>query len=222
MENMSYLNFSKKWAGYLGRKTDLSREKEIVLTYIIELMAITLINIICTLVLGLLLGVLPGTASCLFMIALFRHTAGGAHSNSPWRCAVITILIFPLIALLAGILSLLANLYTDILSIILILVGLVTIIRLAPVDTSAAPIISSSRRKDLKFSSVIVILIVAVVVFVLRQSTWIYAREIQLSLIIGVLWLCLILSKPGHRLIFWIDKLFSFKKEVGENEKIIT
>ena len=217
---MSYLNFSKTWAGYLGRKTDLPLEKEIILTYIIELLVINLINIILTLFLGFLLGVLPATVSCLFMIALFRHTAGGVHSNNPWRCGVITVLVFPLIALLANIFSSLEQLYTDILSILVIIIGTVTIIRLAPVDSPSAPIISPNRRKKLKTLSLILILLVAVVVFVLRQSTWVYAPEIQLSLILGIMWVCLILSKVGHKIILWVDKTLTIRKGGRENEKI--
>ncbi|ACV64151.1 Accessory gene regulator B [Desulfofarcimen acetoxidans DSM 771] len=219
---MSYLKLSKTWAGYLGRKTELSREKEIILTYIIELLVITIVCIVCSLLLGQLLGVLPGTASCLFMIALFRHTAGGAHSNNPWRCAVVTILIFPLIALLADILSSFALIYTDVFSIIAILVGVVTIARLAPVDSPAAPIISPTRRKKLKTSSIAIILMATIAVVVLRQSSWTYAGEIQISLVIGILWVSLILSKLGHNLFFWIDRTFSMEKEVKEDEKIIT
>ena len=222
MEDISYLNFSKTWAGYLVRKTALSIDKEIILTYIIELLVLNLICITITLFLGLLLGVLPETVSCLLMVLLFRHSAGGAHSNSPWCCGIISVLVFPLIALLANIFSSLEQLYADILSSIVVLIGIITIIRLAPVDSPSAPIISPNRRKKLKTLSLILILLVTIVVFVLRQSTWVYAHEIQLSLIFGIMWVCLVLSEPGHKFIFWVDKALTIKKGGGENEKSIS
>ena len=217
---MSYLNFSRNWAAYLRRKTDLTLEKEIILTYIIEVLVITIINIILTLFLGFLLGVLPATASCLFMVVLLRHTAGGAHSNSPWRCGVITVLVFPLIALLANILSSLENIFIDILSILVIITGTVTIFRLAPVDSPSAPIISPNRRKKLKTLSLVLILLVTVAIFILRQSTWVYAPKIQLSLVFGIMWVCLNLSKVGHKVIYWLDKTLTIRKGGKENEKI--
>ena len=61
--------------------------------------------------------------------------------------------------------------------------------------------------------------LLSVVVFVLRQSIWVYAHEIQLSLIFGIMWVCLILSKPGHIFIFWVDRTLTIKKGGKENEK---
>lgn len=204
---MSYLAFSKSLAGFLTEKTGLDHEKEAVLAYAIEMTVLTLGNILCTLLLAALLGVLPGVLSCLIAVFLFRQTAGGAHSNSPWRCAAVTITIYPAIALLAVFLARLGTTFVDALSAAALLTGLLTVALLAPVDSPAAPIISPHRRKKLKVLSMAVFTLTAAAVIYLRQSDWVYASQIRVSLILTVLWVSFMLGKPGHRLMSLIDKI---------------
>lgn len=204
---MSYLPFSRHLAGYLADHAGLPPEKEVVLIYVIEVLAINLFNMLLALLLGLLLGVLPGTVACLTVAFLFRHTAGGAHSSSPWRCGIVTVFVFPLIALFAAFLTSLKQPYADILSVAAALIGLITIILLAPVDCPAAPIISPARRRKLKILSLIIMLALAAALVVLRQSPWVYAREIQFCLVLTTLWISLMLGKAGHRLISFIDSI---------------
>ncbi|MGI6554615.1 MAG: accessory gene regulator ArgB-like protein [Bacillota bacterium] len=92
---MSYMKFSTKCAAYLGRIHGLNEEKQIELTYVIEVLTLNIVNIILTLTLGWILGVFWGTLTCLLTIAAFRHNAGGGHSESPWRCGLVTVIIFP-------------------------------------------------------------------------------------------------------------------------------
>ncbi len=202
---MSYLFLSRRTAGYLAAKTGLDQEKEAVLAYIIEVLVINIGNLLLTLLLGMFLGVLPGTAACIAAAALFRHTAGGAHSKSPWRCAAVTIIVFPAMALLASHLAAPDQIHTDILSVVAILVGLVSVIILAPVDTPSAPIISPTRRRKLKVLSIFAFTLIAIAIILLRQSVWSNAREIQLCLILSLFWTSFNLSKPGHRLMSFVD-----------------
>ncbi len=204
---MSYLTFSKNLAGFLTEKTGLDHEKEAVLAYAIEMLVITLGNIIFTLLLAALLGVLPGVLSCLAAAILFRHTAGGAHSNSPWRCAAVTITIYPALALLAMYITRFGITFVDALSAVVLLAGLITIALLAPVDSPAAPIISPHRRRKLKALSLAVFTIIAAAVILLRWSGWVYAAQVRICLILTVLWVSFMLSKPGHRLMGLIDKV---------------
>lgn len=62
---MSYLPISKRCAAFLATRTGLAQEKEIILTYVIEVLVINLLNICLALLLGFFLGVLPGTVACL-------------------------------------------------------------------------------------------------------------------------------------------------------------
>lgn len=215
---MSYLAFSRRWAGYLSAIAGLPAEKENILAYVIEVLAINIANALFTLLLGLLLGVLPGTIACLVVVALFRQTAGGAHSNSPWRCAVVTILVFPLLALFAAFLSSLKQPYTDILTAAAIVTGFVSVILKAPVDSPSAPIISDARRRKLKSLSIIIMLVIAAAVLFLRTSDLPYASGLRFCLILSVLWISFILSNSGHRLMVFIDNINLFKKKGGDNK----
>lgn len=202
---MSYLFFSKSTAGYLAAKAGLDQEKEVVLAYVIEVLVLNLGNLLLTLLMAMFLGVLPSTAACIAAAALFRRTAGGAHSKSPWRCEAVTIVLFPAMALLAYRLSRLEQINTDILSVIAVLIGVVSVIIMAPVDTPSAPIISPARRKKLKVLSVFVFALIASVIILLRQSVWAYAPEIQLCLVLSLLWTSFNLSKPGHLFMSFVD-----------------
>ncbi len=204
---MSYLTFSKSAARFLTEKTGLSPEKEIILTYSIEMLALNLGNILFTLLLAALLGVLPGVLACLAAAFLFRHTAGGAHSNSPWRCAAVTIAVYPALALLAVFLAQYGQTFIDVLSTVGILTGLITIAVLAPVDSPAAPIISPRRRKKLKILSFAALAAVAAAIIFFRQSNFVYALQIQVCLVISVLWVSFMLGKPGHRLMCLVDRI---------------
>jgi accessory gene regulator B len=204
---MSYYAISKNLAGFLTEKAGLAHEKEVVLTYAIEVLVIYLGNTLFTLLLAALLGVLPGVLSCLISVIMFRHTAGGAHSNSPWRCAAITITIYPAMALLAVFLSQLSATLIDALSAVALLAGLITIAVLAPVDSLAAPIISPYRRKKLKFLSLVVFAVITAAIIFYRQSDFVYASQVRVCLTLTVLWVSFMLSKPGHSVMCLVDKI---------------
>lgn len=204
---MSYLPFSTRLASYLTARSGVSPEKEVILTYIIEVLIINLLNVIFTLMLGWVLGVFHVTLACLLAVILFRHTAGGAHSQSPIRCAFITILVFPIMGLSATFISTINATFINGLSVIGIITILLSVIILAPVDSSAAPIISDSRRAKLKALSLLIVCLVSLVLVNLSISSWEGAREIQSGLALSMLWTSFILSKLGHRFISLIDRL---------------
>lgn len=204
---MSYLPFSRRWAGRLAAGAGLPPEKEAVLAYAIEVLALNLLNVLFALALGLALGVLPGTAACLAAAALFRHTAGGAHSSSPWRCGALTVAAFPAIALLAKHLSALGRPFIDVFSALAVLAGAAAVVLLAPVDSPAAPVVSPARRKRLKLLALAALAAVAAALFALGRCRWAGAGEVRLCLGLTVLWAGFMLTKHGHRLVALIDGL---------------
>ncbi|KAF1085621.1 putative accessory gene regulator protein [Sporotomaculum syntrophicum] len=213
---MSYLPISKRIAGYLSFQTGLSAEKEEIITYVIEVTLINLFNIINILFLGLLFDVLPAVITCLITVALLRHTAGGAHSNSPWRCALITAIVFLSISIAASYLAHIKQIYIDIMAIVAIAIGTFLTVRLAPVDSPSAPITSANRRKRLKCLSIIVIGFISVVIVLLRQSLWLHTQEVQVAIILSVLWTSFNLTHFGHLVMSHIDRLRNPKtKEVN-------
>ncbi|OPY55850.1 MAG: Accessory gene regulator protein B [Pelotomaculum sp. PtaU1.Bin035] len=194
----------KKLSRYLIVNSGLPLEQEPVFVYAFEVLASNITNIVLSILLGWLFGVLPGTVSCLITIFLFRHTAGGAHCSSPWRCTVITVSVFPLLALLASYFSVKQQ-YADILTALSLIIGLIAIMRLAPVENKAAPILSELRRKRLKVASLLVLFLIAAIVSIARWSLYVNAKEIQLCVAFSILWVCLMLTSFGHRLLFFVD-----------------
>ncbi len=204
---MSYLFFSRRTAAFLAEKSGLDRERETILAYIIEALVLNMGNLLLALLLGWFLGVLPGVTACIVAAALFRHTAGGAHSSSPWRCGAVTIIVFPAMALLATYLTRLAPIYTDTFSLAAVFTSLVAVATLAPVDTAAAPIISPTRRKRLKGLSLLVFTLITTAIVFIRWAPWLQAAEIQFCLVLSLLWTSFNLSRPGHLFIAFVDHI---------------
>lgn len=211
---MSYLPVSRRWAGHLAGQAGLSKEKENILAYVIEVLLINTINLVLALLLGFLVGAWRSTVICLVTVFFFRHTAGGAHSNSPWRCGLITVTVFPLMALLAQKI-LLDQAVIDLLAAVVFSAGLAILLALAPVDSPAAPIVSPARRKKLKFLSVVVLLTSLMIIVILRQTSWAYAKEAQLCILFSISWVCFMLSKQGHQSISMVDKITIVIKKRG-------
>lgn len=204
---MSHLGFSKKWASSLASAHQLGEEKQAELAYAIEVLAITFLDIVLCLLVGWILGVFWNTVACLITIAAFRHNAGGGHSESPWRCALVTMTVFPLLALAARYVSMWELLYLNLISLISIIVGFALLLRYAPVDSPKSPIISPIRRQRLRNLALIIMGVISVVIVGLGFAGWDWAPEIRMCLALSVLWVSFNLTPWGHRLWCFVDGL---------------
>lgn len=202
---MSYLGFSTKWARGLAKIHDLDEEKEAVLAYEIEVLVLNFLDAVLTLTLGWLIGVFLNTVICLLTTAAFRHNAGGGHSESPWRCALVTMVVFPLLALTAHYSTIWLP-YKNFLSLVSIIIGFIFIIIYAPVDNPKAPI-SSGRRKKFKMFALIIIAIITAIIISLNYIGWEKAAEIKMCLVLTLLWVSFNLTPMGHRLWCFIDRI---------------
>ncbi|MEN6327983.1 MAG: accessory gene regulator B family protein [Syntrophomonas sp.] len=204
---MSYMKFSTKWAANLGKIHHLGEEKQAVLAYAIEILTLNIVNTIFILTMGWIIGAFWGTLTCLLTIAAFRHNAGGGHSESPWRCSLVTIIVFPLLALASHYVSTWQPFYTDLLSLVSIVVGFAFIVLYAPVDNPKAPIISPVRRKRLKIIALLIMMIAAIIIVGLKFSGWENASEIRFCLVLSILWFSLNLTPLGNSLWCFIDRI---------------
>lgn len=202
---MSYMKFSTKWAASLCKIHNLNQDKQAELAYAIEVLTITFVNALLTLTLGWSLGVFWGTLTCLLTVTAFRHNAGGGHSESPWRCGLVTIVIFPLLALLSRALVAWEPFHADLISFVAILMGFALIFKYAPVDSPQSPIVSPVRRKRLKRIAILIMLIAAIIIIGLRLNGWGKASEIRLCIVLGILWFNFNLSPLGKHLWCFID-----------------
>lgn len=202
---MGYLVFSSRIASYLVDKTKLPRHMEEVLAYSIEVLSLNILNVGTSIIIGYIFGVLPQTIICLVSVSAIRIFAGGAHSNSPWRCAIITALVFPAMGIIATQLAPVGQAFTDVILGTSFVVSFLTLCFLSPVESPSAPIISLARRANLKRLSIasfaIILLISAYLRFYVTESI-----EIQISIALSVLWASFILTSVGHNLFKLIDQ----------------
>lgn len=206
---MSHLKYSTKWASSLATTHQLGEEKQAELAYAIEVLAITLLDLLLTLAVGWVLGVFWNTVACLVTIAAFRNNAGGGHSESLCRCTLVTMTVFPLLALAASHVSIWPSSHLNLISLISITVGFALLLRYAPVDTPKSPIISPIRRKRLKHLALIIMGVLSMVIIGLNFTNWVMASEIRMCLALSILWVSFNLTPLGIRLWCFIDGLGS-------------
>jgi accessory gene regulator B len=206
---MSYLKFSTKWAASLARIHNLDEVRQTELTYAIEVVTLNSANVILTLLLGWALNVFWETFISVLTIAAFRHSAGGGHSESPWRCAAVTITIFPLLALTASYAITWDAHLTGVLSMGAILAGFACIALYAPVDNHKAPIVSPVRRKKLKMIAFIIMAVISITITFLYFISWRIAHLIGMCLVFSTLWASFNLTPVGHHFWCFIDRIAS-------------
>jgi len=202
---MAYLIFSTKIAHYLIKKTNASADKKEILAYAIEIISFNFINIGMSLFIGYILGVLPGTAVCLLTVFAIRIFAGGAHSNSAWRCAIITALLFPSMGLLANKAWLIMMpLIADVFILISFIISSFLLFFLAPIDSPNAPILSLARRTRLKKLSLVSMGLIASITTIIRLSN-LTSTELLICIAFGVIWSSFILTPTAHKLFKILD-----------------
>jgi accessory gene regulator B len=199
--------FSKKLAHNLAAKHGLGQEKQAEIAYAIEVLTLNVLNAVLTLTIGWILGVFWGTLICLLTIAAFRHNAGGGHSDSPWLCALVTMTVFPLLALIARQISDWSVFYIDALALVSILTGFICIFIYAPVDNPKSPIVSSEWRRRLKLVALMVMSTVAALIIGLRFIGWEMAAEFRMCLALSIIWISFNLTHTAHHLWCSIDRI---------------
>lgn len=204
---MKQRSIYQRWAAFICYQTGLDKEKEEVFAYALEILVVNIGNLCLTLLVGWLLKVLPGTVACIAVATAFRHTSGGAHSGSPWRCAIATMTIFPLLALLAHLFTSLPDIYHYILAILALLIGTILTAVYAPVDSEAAPIISESRRKRLKRNAMLVLAAITVTMILLAIVSGPWADEIMISISLSLVWVSFNLTDFAKRMWRTIDRV---------------
>ncbi len=204
---MKQRSMYKKWAAFICGQTGLDKEREEIFAYALEILVVNIGNLCLTLLVGWLLGVFPGTIACIAVATAFRHTAGGAHSGSPWRCAIATMVIFPLLALLAHAFIPLPDVYRYTLAVLAIIAGTALTAVFAPVDSASAPIISDLRRQRLKRNSILVLIAIAFTMIALTVISGPLAGELMTCITFSLLWVSFNLTEFAKRMWLTIDRV---------------
>lgn len=209
-------------ARYLREKLELTSEQEEVALYSLEIFIYTGSAFLGVGLAGWLLGCLPATLIVALTIFVLRCFSGGAHSESPLGCIILSVLLIPLTA--KGVVLSTPFFSLPFLLILIFfgfLLSLFLVWRLAPVDTPAKPVFSESHRRQLRILSLST---VGLVFFIQGGLSYFYPSPAAvmaiLALAAGMLWQVFSLTGPGRRFFAVLDKLKT-KKEVKENEKVL-
>jgi accessory gene regulator B len=206
-------NVYQRMALFLSQQNQLASGKTAELAYGLEILFINGMNLLLTILIGFFLGVLPGTIACIIVAAAYRHTAGGAHSRSPWICAIATMIIFPTLACLGNFLSNGPPYYSYTIITAAALIGYYAVHFYAPVDSPQAPIISPQRRQKLKkYSSLVVsLLVLSLILMEAMTKYWLAARGVQLAAALTLIWVSFNLSDAAASFWYMLDNQHNSK-----------
>ncbi|MGE5370347.1 MAG: accessory gene regulator ArgB-like protein [Solirubrobacterales bacterium] len=192
---------------YIYVKAETTREKAEIAAFALEVLGIILLNVVLISLAGYAFGVLSGTLIAAAVVAPLRFVAGGYHSDSPWRCAVFTALLFPVLALLARQMTVLGPFFADVFVIAAMTWTFFCLLRCAPVDTPSAPIISTRRRLLLRKLSFFVLAAVSLLLVMMKSFFPGFAVEEMLCAGLAVFWAGFVLLPPGKWLFVVIDAI---------------
>lgn len=151
-------NISNKLTEVITNELDYNEDKKEIIAYAIETALLFVIGSLLIILLGYALNALIPAVMAAIFGGFLRRVSGGAHFNTPLKCLIIGSIIYSAIGVLAKRL-LDYNLTNQYILIFSLLVAFLLVAFLAPVDSEAKPIHSSSLKFKLKLSSMIFIII---------------------------------------------------------------
>lgn len=166
-----YSVLSTKISNYLARELNYDEEQKLILAYSVYNILMTIVGFTTILVLAYLLGALYETFFAVVSGGLLRKFSGGKHCSTPFRCIVagtITYLAIGWLVKYIFILNININ-FIHVLS--LCLICLLIVVKQAPIDSKAKPIISQEFKKKLHLLSVVTVIIFSTVVLFYYRSS---------------------------------------------------
>ena len=172
----------------------------------------TLFTVILIVLFGILAGSLPEILVLSLTAALLRQFSGGVHATSPYRCAVLSVLIFGGLSLLVKYDMVFSSRMPALLfqggALVFILVFLY---RYAPADSPNKRIKNPDTIHRLRKSSFFFVmaaeLLTAVLWEVHLQADSGVALQFLVCIQLGMLWQALSITPVMHRVICWMDSL---------------
>lgn len=202
------LNLTRPAAEYLQRQLGLSNDETEIALYSLQIITYSVAGITSICLIGWSLNCFWGTLTAALAASTLRLFTGGAHSRSPLICALLGMIVAPLLAKIA---EFVAAQLPSIALLLVVLIGTAlsvpVIYRLAPVDSSAKPIASERERHKFRLLAVTVTaLMVLIQVQFLTRSRF---PGLILAISLGIWWQVFSLTRAGHRLAFFLDNLFT-------------
>ena len=187
-------NFSNRLTQVITNELDFNEDKREIIAYAIETALLFLLGSFLIILLGYAFNALLPTVFAAIFGGLLRRVSGGAHFNTAQKCLVFGSIIYSFIGVLAKKL-IDYDLTNKYILIFILLVSFFIVAFLAPVDSEAKPIHSSSLKVKLKASSMVLI-IVSLVLVSLTDNTLVSVSAV-LGMVYQSLTLLPIFNKKG-------------------------
>ena len=214
---------ARKLTSEISRALHYDEEKEEVVAYGLIAMIQTAATVVLVFLLALAVGTPVEALIICFSVSTLRKYSGGAHVSFIELCTLIGVIYC--VAFSAVSRYLLAPLFTSYAaaSTIAVIYGLSfsAVYQLAPVDSPNKPIRTDKKKKRMKKDSLIVLSVYFVfsISFLLLSLKDIRFASLGVSLLFGVIWQTLTLTKFGSYLIGKIDFVGSKIVELGKEMK---
>lgn len=210
---------SEEWcskiSNIIGNELDLNKEKILVINYGLFAIIQILISIILVIVFGSFFKVVDKALIILISISILRQSSGGVHASSPSTCTMIGTVWSVGMAVLINQKSF-EFVNSVLLTIIIFILGYYILYKLAPVDSSAKPIRTESKRIRLKKRSILILSVYLLVVILNFIGYYLVKKEYLLNysqcISIGVLWQIFSLTSIGHVVLGKLDAFFNKTK----------
>jgi accessory gene regulator B len=98
---VSKFNFTSPFVNYLKVNLNLNVDQEAIALYGLQVFTYTFVDFILVILAGWILGCLSATLAVVLTASCLRGVSGGAHSNSPLICALLGMIMSPVLGMLA-------------------------------------------------------------------------------------------------------------------------
>jgi accessory gene regulator B len=172
-------NISNKLTEVITNELDYNEDKKEMIAYAIETALLFILGLFLIVLIGYAFNALMAAVIAAIFGGLLRRVSGGAHFNTPLKCLVIGSISYGFIGVLAKKL-LDSNLTNQYVLIFCLVASFLLVAFLAPVDSEAKPIHSSSLKFKLKISSMVFIILSFLIIYVFNNPV------LRVSAVLGV------------------------------------
>ncbi|MCO1602191.1 accessory gene regulator ArgB-like protein [Desulfosporosinus nitroreducens] len=185
-------NISNRLTELITNELNYNEDKKEIITYAIETALLFALGSLFLIVLGYSFNALMPTVNAAVFGGLLRRVSGGAHFNTPLKCLGFGSIVYISIGMLSKkIVD--YDLTNQYVLISCLLVSLLLVAFLAPVDSEAKPIHSSSLKFKLKIASMVFVIISFLLI------SFIDNKLVNVSVVLGVVYQSLTLLPIFNR-----------------------
>jgi len=174
-------NVSNKLTEVISNELDYNEDKKEIIAYAIETALLFVIGWLLIILLGYAFNALLSVVIAAFFGGSLRRVSGGAHFKTPIKCLAVGAIIYSAIGVLAKKLVD-CHLINQYVLIIVLIISFLIVVFLAPVDSEAKPIHSSSFKYKLKILSMVFVTVAFIIVLVGNNAL------VNVSAVLGILY----------------------------------